>query len=254
LRGAGRVLPRLAQKVAPVAAGAMYGGYKGYQAGKTLDPTGGADPLYKWAGAGTGALIGGLVPSLAESVAERAGRGFSRGASEGVGGAAVNSERLAGKVAAGAGGRVGSAGDLASWQPEDLWSGYMKNRGTPLGDSIAQEIQRRGLAGATTPTTVRPVGNAPGAGGPGGTPMASAVAAPVPPSGTVGGGAGEDLTEMIRRRPTGMPASTEVQGTVTRPAAAPTTPSATQAESLAQKAEAMRKARKVGRPRTGGGG
>jgi hypothetical protein len=62
---------------------------------------------------------------------------------------------LASKVAGA--GRVGSAGDLATWQPEDLWQGYMKNKGTPLGESLGSEIKRRGLA-TSAASDVRPVG------------------------------------------------------------------------------------------------
>jgi hypothetical protein len=51
--------------------------------------------------------------------------------------------------------RVGSAGDLATWSEEDLWAQYMKHRGSPLGDAIGKEIQRRGLAKASA-GTVRP--------------------------------------------------------------------------------------------------
>jgi hypothetical protein len=55
----------------------------------------------------------------------------------------------------GVGGRTGSAGDLASWREEDLWNGYVANKGTPLGHALGREIQRRGLA--TSPRmTVRP--------------------------------------------------------------------------------------------------
>lgn len=52
-------------------------------------------------------------------------------------------------------GRAGSAGDLTSWREEDLWSGYMRNKGTPQGEALAREIQRRGLA-ASPAGTYRP--------------------------------------------------------------------------------------------------
>lgn len=54
-------------------------------------------------------------------------------------------------------GRVGSAGDLTSWREEDLWAGYMQNKGTPQGEALAREIQRRGLASSPAGTYRPPV-------------------------------------------------------------------------------------------------
>lgn len=46
--------------------------------------------------------------------------------------------------------RIGSAGDLTQWTADDLWTGYMKNKGAPLGESIGKELSRRGLVKSTS--------------------------------------------------------------------------------------------------------
>jgi hypothetical protein len=53
-------------------------------------------------------------------------------------------------------GRTGSAGDLAHWREDDLWQGYLKNKGTPLGEALGNEIKRRGFA-TSAAENVRPI-------------------------------------------------------------------------------------------------
>jgi hypothetical protein len=58
------------------------------------------------------------------------------------------------------GSRIGSAGDLASWTPEQLWSRYMKeySSATPdegLKQTLKNEIARRGQV-AAAPNQFRP--------------------------------------------------------------------------------------------------
>ena len=156
-QGAGLASLPLKQAIAAGAggvAGSMGGAYAGGHGGHYLGGIPGrlaGDPVLEKRGAGigeaTGATLGGISGGMVGGMAGYRGGGIPLKVRI----AGLPLEATMGGEAGGVG-RVGSAGDLASWTPEDLWEGYMKNRGTPQAESLAREIQRRGIASSPAGT------------------------------------------------------------------------------------------------------
>jgi hypothetical protein len=154
---AGMPLKQAARAAAGGFAGGVAGAYGGGHAGHYLGGIPGRlmrNPKLEAQGAGVGetlgAIGGGMIGGYGGGAAAMSGAGIPLRLR--LGGASVEGEMPMGGV-----GRAGSAGDLASWGEQDLWSGYMKNRGTPQGEAIAKEIQRRGLAQSPAGTYRPPV-------------------------------------------------------------------------------------------------
>lgn len=141
--------------------------------GATIGGMGGA-----YAGGHTGHYLGGIPGRLMTNPQlEKQGAGLGEAAGAAIGGVAggiaggsmgyrgggiplkmkVAGLPIEGELPIGGVGRSGSAGDLASWTPDDLWQGYMRERGTPQGEALAREIQRRGLASSPAGTYRPPV-------------------------------------------------------------------------------------------------
>lgn len=152
---AGMPLKTAVKTAAGGIAGSMAGAYGGGHAGHYLGGIPGRlarNPKLEQQGAGVGEAIGafggGVVGGYGGGAAAMGGGRIPLKLR--IGGVPVEGELPMGGV-----GRAGSAGDLASWGESDLWEGYMRNRGTPQGEALAREIQRRGLA--TSPSgTYRP--------------------------------------------------------------------------------------------------
>lgn len=128
--------------IAGSTAGAYGGGHAGHYLGGILGRLLNNKKMEQQ-GAGIGETVGAIGGGLVG--------GYGGGAAASRGGGIPLKLRLGGvpiegEMPLGGAGRVGSAGDLASWDEENLWAGYMKNQNTPQGQAIAREIQRRGLA------------------------------------------------------------------------------------------------------------